>query len=134
MLKTNINNLKIDDILFKKILKAIDYIAKYRSHYHFRKMGFKRIFPKISSGAYFFIHKKLGLFVKCSFTLDMISKMSKESKALIIPSIVLDFNEYECCVSQWIIQPIADINNIRKTYRELKDNKYFKIYVEELLR
>lgn len=131
MSKTKIirlNNYNIPEEIYNKILKAIDLLVKYRNPYHFKKMGFKRLYPKIASGRYFFKSKKLGLFVKCSFTMDHPWKLSETQQKNVIPSIILDFPHYEAMVGQWIIQPIADVSDQSKDYAILVKKgirKYF---------
>jgi hypothetical protein len=133
MRKTKIirlNNLEISKEIYEKILKGIDLLVKYRNPYHFIKMGFKRIYPKIASGCYFFKSKKLGLFVKCSFTMDMPWKFPEEQRKKAIPSIILDFPYYETMISQWIIQPIADVSNQLEDYKNLIKSDIRKYYCD----
>lgn len=130
MRKQIINNLKIDKELYGKILDAINFLVKYRNCYRFKKLGFRRIYPKVASGRYFFINKKLGLFIKCSFTVEILSELPAQSRKLIIPSIILTYNEFEPDDSVWIIQPIADTKNFTKTYNELLDNYFYKFFCD----
>lgn len=128
MFYNNINNLKIDKDLYKKILKAIRFIALYRSDYHFKKLEFKRIYPKPATGSHFYINRKLNLMIKSSWLMEVIDNVPKKYHKYVIPSIVLSFNEYRVSVSEWVIQPIADLKNRRNIAKNMKNeglDKYF---------
>lgn len=128
MFYNNINNLKIDPILYKNLLKAINYIAIHRSSYHFKKLGFRRIYPKPATGSHFFVNKKLNLMVKSSWLMEVVDNIPRKYQKLIIPSIVLSFNEYRVPVSEWVIQPIAELKNRGQIVKDLEllgAKKYF---------
>lgn len=84
----------------------------------------------MASGRYFFVHKQHNLFVKCSFTVDTPNELPKKTKELIIPTILLEYDEYEVSSSQWLIQPIADTKYQIKTFRELKENKDYRFFCD----
>ena len=127
MLKRQINNLKIDDNLYQKILIAIKYVVKYQSCRYFTQLGFRRFYPSRASGSYFFRSKKFGLIVKSSFLMEVVDNFEQNKLDLLIPTIILTYNEYPFSVSEWIIQPIANLKNQKKDYEILK-KKCAEIY------